>query len=172
MLKLVGAIIVVLACGMIGFSIARNYIRRPQQLKVIQAALQMLETHIIYSAAPLPEALHMISQRSDPKIGPIFRKTGELIGREEGYSASEAWHAALEEYFPETSLNNDDLTVLKNFGASLGISDREDQEKHIRLAGEQIKMELAKAEEAAVKGSKLWRYLGFLGGLLIVLIIY
>jgi stage III sporulation protein AB len=157
---------------MIGFSIAQNFIRRPIQLKVIQAALHMLETHIIYSAAPLPEALQNISQGCDPKIAPIFRRTGELLSRPEGYSAAEAWQMALEEFYPETSLNENDLQVLKNFGESLGISDREDQSKHLRLAAEQLKTSMAMAEDAAAKNVKMWNYMGLLGGLVLVLALY
>ena len=37
---------------------------------------------------------------------------------------------------------------------------------------EQIKSENAKAEGEAARNVKLWNYLGFLGGLLVVLILY
>jgi stage III sporulation protein AB len=61
---------------------------------------------------------------------------------------------------------------LRSLGSSLGISDRADQIKHLTLAMEQIKLENIKAEDEAARNVKLWNYLGFLGGLVIVMILY
>lgn len=172
MLKLAGAALVILACGLVGIIMAQNYVERPRQLKSILAALQMLETHILYAASPLPEAFYMIGQRCEAKIAPLFKTTSKLLTEQAGYSATEAWHKALGESFNQTSFSISDLQILKNFGETLGISDRHDQEKHIKLAVEQIKMEISKAEEAALKSTRMWRYMGFMGGLLLVIVIY
>ncbi len=89
-----------------------------------------------------------------------------------GVTAALAWENALINYYPGTALKPQDLSILRSLGSSLGISDREDQVKHLHLTMEQIKTETTGAEEEAARNVKLWSYLGFLGGLMIVMVIY
>lgn len=89
-----------------------------------------------------------------------------------GVTAGEAWNKALEKYYPKTALNKNDYYVLKRMGAVLGCSDREDQTKHLELTKSQLKMAATQAQAIAGKNASMFKYLGFLGGLFLVLIIY
>ncbi|MBM7855480.1 stage III sporulation protein AB [Desulfohalotomaculum tongense] len=171
MLKLFGAVMVLCACGYAGFSMARNYQQRPKELRCLQSALQMLETEISYGATPLPDALEQVARRSESSVAGLFALTREQLLNGEGITAREAWDEALKQFYRSSAIKAGDAAVLKALGAGLGISDREDQVKHLRLAREQLKIETAKAEEEAVRNVKLYNYLGFLGGLTIVLIL-
>ena len=170
MLKIMGALIILGACGYAGLTVASRYRQRPRDLRYLQSALQMLETEISYGATPLPDALERVSQRCEPGVSLLFFRTREMLLTGEGITAWEAWSRALQEFYNSSAINGSDLSVLKALGTTIGISDREDQVKHLRLAREQLKIEAAKAEEDAVKNVKLYNYLGFLGGLTIVLI--
>jgi len=172
MLKLVGAVMVIVASGLSGLAVAGNYSRRPKELRSLRSALQMLETEVAYSATYLPEALRQVSGRCDKTSAILFGGAAAELSSMSGVTASEAWEKALENYYRGTALKPRDLSILRNLGCSLGISDKEDQIKHLRLAMEQISTETASAEEEASRNVKLWSYLGFLGGLLVVLILY
>ncbi len=172
MLKLVGAALVVIASGLGGIAVAANYSRRPKELRSIRSALQMLETEIAYGSTHLPEAMSMVASRCDSSIAPIFIRAASELTSMTGATAAEAWEVSLSSFSPGSALKQQDISILRNFGSSLGISDREDQIKHLRLASEQIGMENAAAEEEAVRNVKLWSYLGFLCGLMIVLVLY
>lgn len=165
MLKLIGAGILIFSSGMAGMTVARGYAQRPRQLRFLQHALQMLETEIIYGLTPLPRALERVAQRCDRSIAPIFTKARLNLMDGSGSSVGEAWHKGLVEVYLEMALSKGDQGILEALGASLGLSDKEDQQKHLKLAVEQLKQETVKAEEAAKKNVKLWNYLGFLGGL-------
>ncbi|MBO8137305.1 MAG: stage III sporulation protein AB [Desulfotomaculum sp.] len=170
MLKLIGAALILCACACTGFSVARDYRRRPVELRLLQSALQMLETEISYGATPLPDALEQVGKRCESTVSSLFMITSQNLLKGEGITAGEAWEEALKKFHRKSSLKTSDLEVLRVLGSSLGISDREDQVKHLRLAREQLKIEAAKAEEEAAKNVKLYNYLGFLGGLTIILI--
>lgn len=172
MLKLVGSAIVVAASGLTGIAVAGNYSRRPRELRSLQSALQVLETEIAYGATPLLEAMRLVAVRSDQAAGKLFSGTAALLSHMSGMTASEAWEKSLEFYYPATALKPQDLFILRNLGSSLGVSDREDQIKHLQLAMEQIRRETAAAEEEASRNVKMWSYLGFLGGLMLVLVLY
>ena len=96
----------------------------------------------------------------------------EMCIRDRGYTAAEAWYKALDKYYAISALRERDVLILKNLGNALGISDRQDQSKHLRLAAEQLKMECSRAEEEAKRNVKLCNYMGFCGGLALVLLIY
>ncbi len=158
------------ACGYAGLTVAAKYRRRPMELRYLRSALQMLETEISYGATPLPEAMDRVGQRCEAGIAALFSLTRDKLLAGEGVTAREAWDEALAHFYKNSALNRADLAVLKALGSGIGISDRLDQVKHLRLAQEQLKIEEAKAEVEAEKNVKLYNYLGFLGGLTIVII--
>lgn len=102
---------------------------------------------------------------------PLFSRAAAELSSNTGITAARAWENSLAAYYRASALNGQDLVILRSL-ASLGISDRTDQVKHLHLAMEQIKSENARAEEEAARNVKLWSHLGFLGGLLVVLILY
>ncbi len=172
MVKLIGACLTVIACGSLGYTWARIYERRPQQLAALEIALQILETEIIYGATPLPEALSHVAAKCDWPMAGLFRYTAEELGKMKGITAGEAWERAIDRFSPDSALNNQDLLILRRFGVSLGASDREDQAKHLQLAKTQLKQASIQAESLSRKNSSVYKHLGFLGGLMLVLILY
>ncbi|CCO08906.1 stage III sporulation protein SpoIIIAB [Desulforamulus hydrothermalis] len=171
MLKFIGAAAVLLSCTLMGLLVAGSYSRRPVEIRCLLNALQMLETEVTYGATPLPEALAAVAERCDPRVALLFNRAAQELLTMRGLTAREAWEAALREFYPGSALTNSERAILLELGNSLGISDRSDQVKHLVLAKEQLKLEQAKAEEASLKNSKVYNYLGFLGGLTIVLIL-
>lgn len=172
MLKLVGATMVVAASGFGGMAVAGSYSRRPKELKSLRSALQMLETEISYGATRLPEALSQVARRCDGMVSFLFSRAAAELSSMSGITAGEAWEKSLESYYPGTALKPRDFSVLRNLGANLGISDKEDQIKHLRLAMDQIGLEVSGAEDEAARNVKLWSYLGFLCGIMVVLVLY
>lgn len=172
MLKLVGAVMVVIASGLTGLAVANSYSRRPRELRSLRSALQILETEIAYGATYLPEALELVAARCGQFVQPLFERAARELKNMSGNTATEAWEKSLEAFYPTTALRPQDLMVLKSLGSSLGISDREDQIKHLHLAVEHLTAETRASEEEAARNVKLWSYLGFLGGLTIVLVLF
>ncbi len=170
MLKLLGAALLVAAGGVAGLLVAREYARRPAEIKSLLASIQMLETEMVYAATPLAEALERVAHASDRNTAGFFQKASrELIS---GRTAGEAWEMAVEWHYKINSLSPRDYSVLINLGKAIGISDREDQAKHLRLACKQLDLELARAEENAAKNTRMWSYLGFCGSLAAAILLY
>lgn len=172
MLKLLGAAMVVAASGLSGLAVAGSYARRPRELRALRSALQMLETEITYGATCLTEALETVASRCEQSVRPLFKQAGMGLAANTGVSAAETWEEALAGYYPASALKPQDHSILTNLGRSLGRSDSENQVKHLRLTMEQVAQEASKAEEEASRNVKIWSYLGFLGGLVIVLVVY
>ncbi|MDI9568456.1 MAG: stage III sporulation protein SpoIIIAB [Bacillota bacterium] len=172
MLKLTGALLIIGACGLLGNDIARAYAQRPRLLRSLQTALQLLETEINYGATPLPAALKLVATAGDPQIAPFFLSVRALLLEPGGKGLVEAWKRGLEELKYYTVLTERDLEPLAALGGILGGSDRQDQVKHLQLAREQLKGAEKGAREACSKIERMWRYLGFLLGTMLVLTLY
>lgn len=171
MLKFLGSVVVILSCTLIGMTIASNYRRRPEEIRALRNALQILETEIAYGATPLPDALALVAERCDNRVALLFKRASDELFTMRGVTAREAWLMAINDYYPKSALNQSDRAILQELGNALGISDREDQVKHLTLTKEQLQLAQAKAEDASAKNTKVYNYLGFLGGLTIVLIL-
>ncbi len=172
MLKLIGAILVLTASTFGGFYIARNFKERPAQLRILQQALQMLETEIVYGSVPLNLIMEHIGERIPQKLKYIFLDMSKNLRELDGISTSDCWEMAIDKNIQFTSLKKQDREILINFGQQLGCSDREDQMKHIKLAIKNLETEeiLAREEQKTYEG--LSKNLGILLGILLVILIY
>lgn len=157
--------------GTVGLIIARNFSLRPQQLRHLKSALQMLETEVLFGLTPLPLGLQRVGKKMAFPINKLFEITGDYLNRGEGLTAGEAWEIALKELELESALLPEDLDILLYFGQSLGGSDREEQYKNFKLVQEHLKNAEDKAERLKAKNAKIWKYLGFSFGGVIALIL-
>ncbi len=170
MLKLIGTAIIVTGCTLAGRTVAKAFAGRPRQLRMLQSALHELETEIVYGAAPIKEALERLSVRGDPLMQKFYELVLLGMSKNVGCRLADAWAEALTEWQGATYLTRDDLATIEVLGNSLGVSDRQDQQKHLGLAKEKLSYGESGAREVAQRAVKPWNYLGFLGGLIVVLI--
>lgn len=165
MLKLLGAGMVVLAGGLAGMQAGRSYARRPVEIRALMGALLLLQTEIGYALAPLGEALERVAARADPAVAPLFARAAAFLRENPGATGAEALAAAVGAASPKLSLREEDFAALRDLGAALGNSDREDQVRHLSLALERLRVAGAAAEADARRYVRLWNTLGFCGGL-------
>jgi len=154
---------------MVGFTIARNYAERPRQLHNLQTGVQILLTEIVYAATPLPHALRSVSRTMNGCIGKFFNTVAVEIERLK--PARYAWEEGIVELQLNSALLAPDIDALKSLGDVIGISDREDQQRHLLLAARRIESLHQAAVNEAAKNERLWRYMGVLVGVVIIIII-
>lgn len=153
----------------IGYMFSLKYKMRRRMLKHIISSLNLLKIEIMYTKTPLNELLNKVANSSDNSINTLFRETAKILDLNTGYTAGEAWEAFLNNW-KNDYLKNEDKEILKSFGYGLGNSDTHNQEKNFDLAMELLKKQLENAEEDGKKSEKLFRNIGFLTGLAIVIL--
>ncbi len=171
-LKLVGSTMVIISCSMIGFIVAGNFKYRPKVLRNLQTALSMFETEINYSNSPLPKAFENISKKCEKDVASLFDSTAKNLCLRCGLTANEAWQKSLKDFCINSCISNDDYEILVAFGKYLGSTDRQNQIKNIKVTLNYLKQQEIKSIEEKQKNEKLWRYLGILSGLMILLLSY
>jgi stage III sporulation protein AB len=168
--KIIGSLIVLLSSSFIGFILSRDCIKRPQHLRSMQSLLQMFENQITYLSDVLAEVFDRIG-RAGGETGIFFLTTVELLKKGQASNASEAWEKAVKKCIRMTALNKEDEQVLLSFGRSLGNTDLEGQLKNIRLTLGQLAIQERKAEESRKKNETMYRSLGILGGMAVVIVL-
>ena len=161
--------LILFSSTMTGFAIARNYVQRPRQLQDLVTALQLLLTEIVYSATPLPEALRSCARTVSNPIRQFLLQVSGLLDKM--HTAQTAWETAMGELQQKSALLQSDLEALHSLGAVLGISNREDQQRHLALSIKRLEALHISAQSECNQNERLWKYLGVMVGVVIVIIL-
>lgn len=170
LLKIVGSFIVFISCSLLGYTHAKTYAKRPEELKVLQTLLQIFENEISFLSNVLKDAFEKVASCTDSSVAVFFEVAVENLS--DGLCASEAWTKAVKENIYKTNLNSEDENIIISFGKMLGSSDLEGQIKNIRLTVNQLKIQEQKAEELRSKNERMYKNLGILGGLAIIILLF
>ncbi|SDH50836.1 stage III sporulation protein AB [Alteribacillus persepolensis] len=164
-----GAIFILIACTWIGFKVAQKLTERPRQLRQLKVALQSFEAEIMYGVSPLAEASEKISQQLPSPISHLFKQFSELLKNGER-DAEKAWRKSLENIWGLTAMAEEEKEVMLQFGATLGKHEKMQQQKHIRLAMVHLEKEEEEAKDKQNRYEKMAKTLGFLSGLLLIIL--
>lgn len=170
MIKLMGATCILLATTWIGFEASKHLSERTKQLRQLKVALSALEAEIMYGHTPLKDASEHISNQISKPLSWLFKYFSQKLA-EGKMSVKEAWEASLQDVWRITALKQGELEILKQFGETLGQHDLISQQKHIRLALLHLEREEQEAFDVQRRYEKMVKSLGFLSGLLIVILL-
>ena len=164
---IVGALLLVLGGTLWGWAEAWKRERRIHTLRDWQSALAILATEIGYGLRLLPESLHRAAALNGPSSRTL-RRAAEDLGRGEGKTVAEIWEKTLK----KEDLDREEREILLSLGSVLGTSPGEDQIRHLHLARERLGSLQARLEDRLRREARLYRYLGFLGGSALALLLW
>lgn len=168
-LKLSGAVLIILTAYLFGFNVASAYRSRVLQLEEILMALEMYLTEINYGLTPLPQAFLNIGKRIKEPAGSLFVDAARLMLQNKGLSACDCWESAVGKNTPALDLLVGDLELVKKLGFIWGKSDKSGQLRQVAFIQELLRQALREAQKNQQKNDKIWKYLGLLGGMTLVI---
>jgi len=146
-------------CTILGFSKAKSYDGRVDELKKIKNALETIKTKIEFTYEPIKDIFLEITKIIYSGQKNIFLDTVNLSHQT---NITESWCLAVEK---ESKLTKEDKSTLKMFGKLLGKTDKDGQINEINVTSKLIDTQLEKAEQEKQKNYKLFRTLGGVIGL-------
>ncbi|PLS15296.1 stage III sporulation protein SpoAB [Bacillus sp. M6-12] len=170
MLKLIGALLILMATTWAGIEAAKNLSRRTRQLRQLRAALQSLESEIMYGQTPLREAALKLAKQHPKPLSLLFELFAAKL-TDGGTTVKNAWDESLGENWKSLSLKQGEFEILSQFGETLGQHDRYHQQQKILLTMSQLEREEQDAAERQGKYEKMFKSLGFLSGLLLIILL-
>lgn len=165
-LKYITILLIFLISFFIGNIISKRYTLRLSELKDFKNAITIIESKIKFTYEPLPEIFLQTSKLLSENISKIFIRASKNMKE---LSAEEAWNKSIEK--SNTYLNKEDIENIKSFGKMLGKTDKEGQVSHLELTKTFIDIQIEKARKEEEKNSKLYKTLGVVCGLALVIIL-
>lgn len=150
----------------IGNSKANQYVYRVKELICIKSALNIFENKIKFTQSPLEEIFKSIGENSaEQNIKNIF----QALAMKENINIHKKWENAISNI--ESNLNSEDKNILIDMGKILGTTDVDGQVSNIKITSSFINRQIEKAEQEKEKNAKIFRTLGIVSGLTIIIIL-
>jgi stage III sporulation protein AB len=145
---------------------------RVRQLEDFRLALRLLAAEVGYTATPLPRALEQVACRMETEaVQSFFLSVARRLQGAAAADAGAAWLETVRHLQNRLQLTAKDWTVLSRTAAGLGGLGREDQLKQLGAAETQLAAHATAAAAQAAGGEKMWRYLGVLTGMAVVILL-
>lgn len=125
-LKLIGAVFVVVGCGGIGFRIAANHRFEEINLRQLIGVLDYMECELQYRMTPLPELCRQASKEFSGLVGSVFQELSVEIDAQNSTDLEMCMSVVLEKVRKLPPLTREELLSL---GRSIGRFDLEGQLK-------------------------------------------
>lgn len=166
-----GAALIILSSSGIGFSYSARLGRRMEQLRQLQRMAILLRGEISYGNAPLPEALASIGRKLDEPLSVFLRKVASRLREYPDKSFQQVFRDEVGDCLKQSALSVKDKDMLMQMGAFLGYLDREMQLRTVELYLQELCREIQVSGESVPGRQKLFRSLGILGGLFLVILL-
>ena len=164
LLKCIGIIILMAACGMFGFSLSYDYIMRMKNLEQLRKMLLLLQGEIKHKNSGISEAIKNVSIQMENGMGDFLKYVSQKF-RKENITIKAAWNMGIDDFLKKRSkLIEKDLTIIRELGGSLGVTDRETQIHNIHNCMDIIGITINELNVAKGEKCRLYRTLGVMAG--------
>lgn len=170
LLRLSVSLALLLSCGYAGIIFSKKFQNRVVQLAELQSALVQLEFDIDYLCVPLGDSFSKIAQNTDSKLKDVFGYISKRLKNNPGSDMYALWKRAFSKYRVDIALNSEDIDTITEFSKMLGSGSRENEKNNIKITQMRLKILQENARCDAEKNIKMYRGLGFLAGVFLVII--
>jgi stage III sporulation protein AB len=168
--KIIGSTLIILTGTLIGHGLASSLERKEKEAEMLENALVCLSSEVSYALTPLPVALRSAGKAAGGAVGDILISMGKLAGIANKHTAQEAFVEAVSKYqgtLPPSEL----LTIVDDLSKNLGFLGHREQIRHIEIAIDKVKRYKKSHEEEVRKKARLYRYLGALSAVCLVIVL-
>lgn len=159
-------ILIFCSCTYIGTLISRQYSNRVRELKELKLILNTIKTKIRYTNEPLKNIFSEISKTSSKNVSNLFTNINKNL---ESVQMQQAWESAIDS--ENMYINKSDKNTIKALGKMLGKTDLEGQISEIELTENFLETQIIDAQKEKEKNQKLYKTLGVVTGVGIIIIL-
>jgi len=170
-LQLVGAVLVIAASSALGMYYSGLDSFRMQDLLSFKQALIIFASEIEFAVSPLPEAMTHVAKRVPQPVSQLFFDFASRLTKANGETAYRLWMESIKAHMPRSYLAPEDWDTLESFGKTLGYLDKPMQINTIRHTEAYIDGKVEALRASGDKNRRMYRSLGFVGGVLLVVIL-
>lgn len=170
-MKWIGAVMVMIASSGIGFLYASEVNKRKSELEEFCRLLQLLLGDIRYMRATLQEAVGKAIRRHHGSFSLFLSELSDSLVKSPGISFAEIWKEAVMKGLSTSSLNAVDKQKVIQFGEMISFAERETIMACFEQYISEVNAEIVEVHNTAASKVKLYRSLGVLTGIFIVVLL-
>ncbi|WP_251859483.1 stage III sporulation protein SpoIIIAB [Clostridium sp. Marseille-Q2269] len=170
MFKILGSLFVFVGSLYWGISTANKFKYRRDELLELERCVNELKNEITYTYTSIPDILMNISLKSKKPISVLFKKISDMLYENQVNSIYEAFQKVFSQEKENLSLQQQDINIILDLSKNLGQWDPKGHENMIDLTLFNLKKQSNRAEEIMIKNMKMYKYLGFSIGAVLVII--
>ena len=164
-------IIILLTSSLIGFSLGGKYSKRVKNLMNLQQSIRLLQSEVIVFANPIPIALENILGRVSTEMQQVYSIVKESIFKNQTDDLYGCFLQSIYYLRNTCLLKDEDIDVFLALGKVIGKTDRTDQELQFKYALNEFELLIIEAKDEKNKNEKMYRSLGVLMGLGMIIIL-
>ena len=167
MIRVLGAVMVLLGATWIGIRKTLCYLSQISQLKTLSTSMEMLQCELNYTMYSVPKILDLISERSKAPWDHYFSQLSGEIGK--GTPRELAARRSLEAC-PKLNLPGDALLALLEFSTALGSYDLDGENRICKLSSLRVSQSLERLEREKGPLVKSYIALGASTGIALIIL--
>lgn len=171
MLHIIGSIIIIWTCSSIGICVSNHYATMTKELSSLLQVGSIIKGEIKYAVSELAEVFLHAADRSEGSIEVWLRDLGNELEQKHDKGFDEIWCDKMIDLGRYSSLDGKQLDMVNNLGHVLGFLDVEAQINSLTIWEENIRYEYENMRDRLKQIRKLATMLGFLSGVIIVIIL-
>lgn len=165
MQKIIGSIVVVLACTGIGYEKSREMQLHVKELEELKRVFTLLRSEIYYTKAPFSVVFAKIGNKVEGLYGTWLQELSYDLEQRDRGMFQEIWEQSIHKHFDRNTLKKDERKGLCALGASLGYLET------IDLYLEQLNLTIQTTREETASKKKLYQSMGVMGGIFLVIVL-
>ncbi len=171
MVKLVGAVLVLVSAYAMGSVLALRVKEQEKWLKEIKTTMFLLLGELEYRQMPLPEALEMIGKRHGGNLQTFFQVLSEELKKKEGFSLQEIWQQLAGPALKDSPLSKQQKEEFAELGLYFTETDRETRKNSMEFYLNRLEEDIVNIRETGGEKAYLCRTLGMLGGIFLLILV-
>lgn len=171
LIKTVGAVLVLTSATAIGSLFAMQVKEQERWLKDIKMALFLLMGELEYHQRPLPEALKQTGKRHEGRMKEFFISTAEELERKEGKRLGAIWRYQAERVLKKAPLNAEQKKEFSEIGSYFAEADSKVRKNAVEFYFSRLEEEIVQIRETGKDKAYLYRMMGMLGGIFLLLLV-
>lgn len=170
MIKLLGAVLVLFACTVLALQHTAKKRTALQGVRELKELMIFLQQRISFHLEPLPDIVRRLCREQENGADSFLARLGEALEGQEELSFSRAWSRAVSRFAEEKGIAARARELVHALGQSLGTMDSETEADRLLNCARELETLLQEAEPALKQSEKTTRSLGFLSGVLLVIL--
>lgn len=169
-MKYIGMALVLFSCSGMGLLYSYLFKKRVDDLNEWKKGIVLMKSEINFALTPLSEAFEAVGKKLDGQIKFFFSEMAQLLKISTNKSLDKIDNQTIRKMFKDTCLFDKDINKLISFVKNLGLTDKESQLNQMELHIKNMEEDIISAKNDEQKNNKLFKTLGVLSGIFIIVI--